>query len=100
MVNSITSNISQLRGISDADVSRSGKAPPGSSIAQPAPVAGADDVVLSSSARTLPAEMTKGPPVNEALVAHLSAEIAAGRYPLDPAKIADALSSQISLIAE
>ncbi|MCH8465889.1 MAG: flagellar biosynthesis anti-sigma factor FlgM [Roseinatronobacter sp.] len=100
MVNSITSNISQLRGIAETDLSRSGKAPPGGGIAQPSPIAGAEDVILSSAARTLPAEMTKGPPVNEALVAHLSSEIAAGRYPLDPGKIAEALSSQVSLIAE
>lgn len=100
MVNSITSNISQFRSISETDLSRSGKATAGGSVEPPSPVAGAEDVVLSSAARALPAEMTKGPPVNEALVAHLSSEIAAGRYPLDPGKIAEALSSQVSLIAE
>jgi flagellar biosynthesis anti-sigma factor FlgM len=100
MVNHITSNITQLRGIGDQDGSRGTK---GLSTGAMPKLGGADrvdSVALSSAARSLPAEMTKGPPIDTALVAHLSAEIAAGRYPIDANKIADALSSQVSLLSD
>lgn len=101
MVNQITSNITQLRAIGETGHAQTGKAQ-NSSVGKP-PARGSgnsDDVSLSASARNLPLEMSKGPPIDADVVAHLSAEIAAGRYPLNPAKIADALAAQVSLIAD
>jgi len=101
MVNQITSNITQLRAIGETGHAQSGKTqfmPAGG-----APTRGAensDEVSLSPSARSLPAEMVKGPPIDADIVERLSAEIAAGRYPLNPARIADALAAQVSLIAD
>ncbi|CUX82084.1 MAG: flagellar biosynthesis anti-sigma factor FlgM [Roseibaca calidilacus] len=100
MVSNITSNITQLRGLSDVDASRNTAAGVLGRADQPNPVGQSDNVDLSRAAIGLPAEMTKGPPVNQELVTHLSSEIAAGRYPLDAAKISDALAAQISLLAE
>jgi flagellar biosynthesis anti-sigma factor FlgM len=100
MVNHITSNITQLRGIGDSDVSRG---PKGLSASASPRLGGSDltdSVALSSAARGLPPEMTKGPPIDHDLVVHLSSEIAAGRYPIDPSKIAEALSAQVSLLSD
>ncbi len=101
MVNQITSNITQLRAIADAGHTQTGKAqitPLGHSAARGSE--NGDEVSLSASARSLPAEMVKGPPINADVVAYLSTEIAAGRYPLNPEKIADTLVAQVSLIAD
>ncbi|MCC5964951.1 MAG: flagellar biosynthesis anti-sigma factor FlgM [Natronohydrobacter sp.] len=101
MVNQITSNITQLRAIGETGQAQTGKAQ-SSSLSNPPARGGetGDDVSLSVSARSLPLEMSKGPPIDADVVAHLSAEIAAGRYPLNPARIADALAAQVSLIAD
>lgn len=100
MVNHITSNITQLRGIGESDVSRGAKGLSAGAVSKAGNMDPMDSVALSTAARSLPAEMTKGPPIDTALVAHLSAEIAAGRYPIDPNKIAEALSAQVSLLAD
>ena len=100
MVNNITSNITQLRPVGDADLSRSGKAQPGGGTTTAVAHPSTDDVRLSVAPRTLPMEMQKGPPVDQGLVDRLSGEIASGRYPLDPARIADALFSQAAILAE
>ncbi|WP_126979236.1 flagellar biosynthesis anti-sigma factor FlgM [Frigidibacter oleivorans] len=44
---------------------------------------------LADSGRLL--AMAEGPPVDQALVDRISARIAAGTYPLDPGRIAEAL---------
>jgi negative regulator of flagellin synthesis FlgM len=100
MVNQITSNITQLRGIGDQDGARGAKGASSGAISKLGGAERVDSVSLSTAARSLPAEMTKGPPIDTALVTHLSAEIAAGRYPIDANKIADALSSQVSLLSD
>ncbi len=100
MVNQIPSNITQLRHIGETDLNTASSARAQGTVAKPMRGGTADEVALSASARQLPLEMTKGPPVDQALVAHLSSEIAAGRYPLNPDKIADALAAQVSLLAD
>lgn len=101
MVTQITSSISQLRSVGETDLSQqAGKARPQATTAPPARGGSADELALSASARALPAEMAKGPPIDHDLVAHLSSEIAAGRYPLVPEKIANALAAQVSLLAD
>ncbi len=100
MVNYVTSNVTQLRPVGETDLSRGGRAQAGAAVA-PAPAPGnADNLSLSVTAGMLPEAMKKGPPVDQALVAHLSAEIAAGRYPLNPGRIAEALSLQASILAD
>lgn len=100
MVNQITSNITHLRAIGEAGHTQSGKAQITTSGKATERAEKSDQVSLSTTARSLPAEMVKGPPIDADIVARLSAEIAAGRYPLNPTKIADALAAQVSLIAD
>jgi negative regulator of flagellin synthesis FlgM len=50
-----------------------------------------DSVQLSVGPGILPAALTGGPPVDTALVSRIGTAIAAGRYPVDPDRIAEAL---------
>lgn len=100
MVNQITSNITQLRNVTDTDASRGSKPVLNGALSKADPKGAAENVSFSANALSLPGEMKKGPPIDTEMVAQLSTEIAAGRYPLNPAKIAEALSAQISLLAD
>jgi len=91
MVGPITSNISRLRSVGESETPRP-QADAGIRTAQGVSQAQtADSLSLSSNPRALPEAMLKGPPVDTALVERLGSEIAQGRYPVDPERIAAAL---------
>lgn len=97
MVNPISSNnVTRLRlaGDTEAAPARSGGA-----TAAPARLSAgstaADDVSLSAAASTLPEALTKGPPIDRALVDRISTEIAEGRYPIKADMIAEALFREV-----
>jgi negative regulator of flagellin synthesis FlgM len=96
MVNQITSNITQLRRVGDADMAQTGRTRPDAAGQADRPRGAGDQVALSSDALSLPADMQAGPPIDQALVARLGQDIAAGRYPLNPEKIAQALIAQFA----
>lgn len=93
MVGITTNQIPHLRLATDADThrmqSRSGPA----AFAQPTSPGGiqVDSLALSTNTNGLPDGLLKGPPVNRELVSQLGAAIAEGRYPIDPAAIAEAM---------
>jgi flagellar biosynthesis anti-sigma factor FlgM len=92
MVNPITSNsLSRLRSIGESDPmqTKGGAAPSGP---QRGPAGNTSDgVSLSAEAMRLPEALTKGPPIDRALVERIGTAIAEGRYPIKPDLIADAL---------
>ena len=96
MVNQITSNITQLRRVGDADMGQTGRTRPDAAGPSDQLRGAGDLVALSSDALSLPAELRAGPPIDQALVAQLGQDIAAGRYPLNPEKIAQALIAQFA----
>ncbi|WP_372915621.1 flagellar biosynthesis anti-sigma factor FlgM [Sandarakinorhabdus sp.] len=52
----------------------------------------ANEVLTTPAGRSaLVADMAQAPPVNAARVAELKAQIAAGQYPVDPLRVADAM---------
>jgi negative regulator of flagellin synthesis FlgM len=92
MVQNITSNVTQLRRVGEADAASAGRArPEATGQLDRGRALGSDQVSLSAAAQALPAEMQSGPPINQSLVDRLGQDIAAGRYPLNPEKIAQAL---------
>lgn len=96
MVNHITSNITHLRRPLDAEPGQTARTRPDAAGPADRPRGAGDQVALSSDALSLPAELQSGPPVDQALVARLGQDIAAGRYPLNPEKIAQALIAQFA----
>jgi len=92
MVNPISSNnVTRLRptGETDTAAARHGAAPTaqrGGGIDS-----AADNVNLSAQASRLPEALTKGPPIDRALVDRIGEAVAEGRYPIKPDLIADAL---------
>jgi flagellar biosynthesis anti-sigma factor FlgM len=89
MVGVTPTQVSRLRLAAETEIQRT----------QPATTAPAvttepsqqDQLNLSAQARGLPEAMVKGPPVDRSLVDRLGAAIADGRYPIDPAGVADAM---------
>ena len=89
MVNSISNQMPRLRPAAETDATLRPASLSGQS--STAPVASADSLRLSTGASSLPEALRQGPPIDSAMVERISEAIAAGRYPIDPAKIADAL---------
>jgi negative regulator of flagellin synthesis FlgM len=92
MVNPISSNnVTRLRPAGEAETAQTR----GGATAAPQPRlttgTAADDVSLSAAAGRLPEALTKGPPVDRALVDRIGEAIAEGRYPIRPDLIAEAL---------
>lgn len=89
MVGVTPTQVSRLRLATETDLQR--PQPATAAPAVGADSARQDQLNLSAQARALPEAMVKGPPVDHSLVASLGAAIAEGRYPIDPAGIADAM---------
>lgn len=96
MVNPISSNnVTRLRLAGDTEPAQTRS---GSATASSPRLTGstaADDVSLSAAASTLPEALTKGPPIDRALVDRISTEIAEGRYPIKADMIAEALFREV-----
>lgn len=96
MVNPISLNNAarpRVLGEADAAPARSGAA-----VSHPSPRStgeAADNVSLSTEAARLPEELTKGPPIDRALVDRIGEAVAQGRYPIRPDLIADALFREV-----
>ena len=88
MVSNISSPSGAPRPTQEPERSRGGPRTASSAAASGAPV---DRLQLSGGAGALPAGMLAGPPIDTAMVARLGEAVAAGRYPIDPDRIAEAL---------
>jgi flagellar biosynthesis anti-sigma factor FlgM len=62
---------------------------PGRSLRRAAPIS--EPAALRAGRSALVADLAKSPPVNSARVAELKAQMQAGRYTVDPLRIADAM---------
>lgn len=93
MVSLTPTNITRLRTAGDAETPRAQGAAPAPARPAAPDAARADTLSLSTAARSLPEVMLKGPPVDTALVERLSTAISEGNYPIDSAKIAEAMFS-------
>jgi len=91
MVGPITSNVTRLRPAGDAETPRAQGDGGVRATPAPRPATGSDTVSLSGATGALPEAMLKGPPIDTATVERLGVEIAQGRYPIDPERIAAAL---------
>jgi flagellar biosynthesis anti-sigma factor FlgM len=93
MVSLTPTNITRLRTAGDAETQRAQGAAPAPARPAAPDAAQADTLSLSTAARSMPEVMLKGPPVDTALVERLSTAISEGNYPIDSAKIAEAMFS-------
>lgn len=93
MVNPISSNnTTRLRQVGEAEPAQTrGGAAPTATPLRGAAAATADGVSLSTAASSLPEALTKGPPIDRALVDRIGEAISEGRYPIKPDLIAEAL---------
>jgi negative regulator of flagellin synthesis FlgM len=88
MVSHISSSPGSPRAAAESDRLRGTPRPAAATTVGPVTE---DSVQLSVGPGILPAALTGGPPVDTALVARIGTAIAAGRYPVDPDRIAEAL---------
>lgn len=88
MVSNISSPSGTPRPATETDRLRVGPRVTSHPTAAGAPL---DHLHLSDAAGALPAGLTSGPPIDAAMVARLGEAVAAGRYPVDPDRIAEAL---------
>jgi negative regulator of flagellin synthesis FlgM len=88
MVSNISSPSGAARPATETERSRAGQRVAAPPAAAAAPL---DQLQLSEQAGTLPAGLLSGPPIDTAMVARLGEAVAAGRYPIDPDRIVEAL---------
>lgn len=91
MIDGISGRGGPIRGAIGARTSpiETGTADPARALRR---TAAAGEITTSRSGRSaLLADMASAPPVNAARVAELRAQIAGGRFPVDPVAIADAM---------
>lgn len=88
MVSNISSSSGAPRPATETDRSRAGQRTAASPAVAALPQ---DQLQLTGGAGALPAGLLSGPPIDAAMVARLGEAVAAGRYPIDPDRIAEAL---------
>lgn len=91
MVDPVTNTIAggRIPRLTEESPALTARAPAGASA--PASKASAESVQFSPAARTLPSQLSLGPPVDVEAVSRIKQAIQDGNYPLDLDKITDSL---------
>lgn len=87
MVSNISSSSGVPRPATETERLRAGQP----AAASPTVAAPPRDQLELTGGAALPSGLMAGPPIDAAMVARLSEAVAAGRYPIDPDRIAEAL---------